>query len=484
MNIQKILSVKFNTHVLYNTGNNDSANRANSGIKMSQPLKADTISFLGRGKKIVPHEVRAAIARKQARLIRDARLIEEAKTEPTKKDLSGSDRIWGVPLETAKMIPQMIEATQKQIHDFMGRIFGDLLVSEVQPNNLLLCMSDRAKSELSIMEKSATRKLNSVQEILDTQIGMTDLNGAKTVMNYKTGQPESELVLSRYIPLIKTGLVRLREIEVQLPEGIKHSNEKDKEEFYYVSKEFLDKLEDAQEEVINGLEDDPEKIVLINRPLPKYTKGNYCALHLLMELVQDASKPFDNPLRWTRPFEHQHMGARENKGKKLDDKRFKFFDGKEIGEEYEALKKPWRLLLEEENKPAKERFLQYSKDANLQLRKDEIQEYKTQRLVNRNGNVFITVRDYNLTPEYDLNNLYAIMQDCDKRAAKKSKERINDNTVKQSKIGLQKNKNSKNSQKNASKLTPQLLIKLSEKYGVNNKVKSSNKNNLNTNKNK
>ena len=69
-----------------------------------------------------------------------------------------------------------------------------------------------------------------------------------------------------------------------------------------------------------------------------------------------------------------------------------------------------------ENAPAKERFLQMCKDANLQLRKDEIQEAKSQRLLKRPNGIFISVRNYGLTPEYDLNSQYALMRKCEKDA--------------------------------------------------------------------
>ena len=118
------------------------------------------------------------------------------------------------------------------------------------------------------------------------------------------------------------------------------------------------------------------------------------------------------------------MGPRVDKGKKLDDKWFKFSSGKEIGEDYAELKKPWEILMADENQAAKEEYIKYNRAANFQLRKDEMQEAKTKKIINRNGNLYITPRDYNLTPEYDLNVQYKIMQDCEQKAerAKKLKE--------------------------------------------------------------
>lgn len=403
MNIQKIYSAKFNNYLLGSNASHPCQKRY--GLKMSQPLKCDTVTFQGRPVKIVAKEVQAAFARQEARAMRDLRLAAEAKqapekAAPTKKNLSGEERKRGVSISTAKKIRSMILAAQEQVHDFMDRIFGDLKVSEFSPKNLILDYSDRAKSIISIGEKSATRDLNSIEEVLE---GMTDLNGGKIVMNYKTGKPDTESVVSRLIPLIKTGQITLHEIEVQRPSAIKTLSKKEQEEFDYVSRVFADKLEDAQEEVWNGLETNPDKIKLIERPLHKYTKFNYCALHLLLQINEKGS----------RPFEMQIMGAREAQGKIFDDKRFKFFDGKELDKKYTPLIESWKRLLSEENEAAKEEFFRYCKDANFQLRKDEIQENLTQRLIKRPNGLFKTIREYKLTPEYDLNEQYKLMLSCE-----------------------------------------------------------------------
>ena len=410
MNIQKIYSAKINfVNTTINKRNSYTSDYTSLNFVHVQPLMTDTVSFKAKAGKVVAPEVRAAKARIQARLNRDVKLIAESKTVPTKKDLAGDERTWGVGIATAKQIRSMILKPQEQINDFMNRIFGDLRTSEIAPKNPILDISGRAKSEVSIMEKSATRKWNSKKEILDN---MTDLNGAKIVFNYKTGKPEAEISLDRLIPLIKTKQVTLKEIELQRPGDIKGMSKKEQEEFDYFSKAFLDKLEDAQEEVLNGLEENVDKIKLIDRPLPKYTKGNYCALHLLLEINEKGS----------RPFELQIMGAREAKGKYFDDKRFKDFDGKELDKMYRPLVELWKPLKTEENKAAKEEFLRYCRDANLQLRKDEIHEYKTQKLLNRATGFFKSVRGYNLPPEYDLNEQYKIMINCEKKHKKNSKQ--------------------------------------------------------------
>ena len=462
MNIQKVY-LKFNIPNYCAENNHKTTNYSQFGVRLAQPLKVDTVSFQAKGKKILSAEARAALARQQARLMRDAKLAEEANHKPTKKDLAGDERVWGVSLQTARLIPPLVKDMQTKVHEFMENVFGGMVASEAKPNNLLLRISDRPKSALSIQEKSASRRFNSIDEILDPKKGMTDVNGGKTVMNYKTGKDEAEKVIGSYIPLINMGQVRLREIELQLPKSIEKLSADEQEEFYYVSKKFLDELEDAQERVINGLEDNPEKIILVDRPLPKYTAGNYCALHLLVELLEDASKPVTSEHRWTRPFEHQLMGPRVDKGKKLDDKWFKFSCGKEIGEEYADLKRPWEVLMADENQAAKEEYIKYGRNANLQLRKDEMQENETQRITNRNGKLYITPRDYALTPEYDLNTQYDIMLECDKKAAKAKKQKEQEEKAKKeaAKVSQQAKKVNKPQNKTESKPQKATVIGMS-----------------------
>lgn len=403
MNIQKIYNVQFNAVRLVQK--TDKSEPSFIGIQMKSPLTADTVSFRGRGAKVISSELRAVYARKEARALRDVRQITEAritpdKTAPTKKVLSGEERKGGVSISVSQKIREQVLEPQAQISMFMNKIFGDLKVSEFSPKNVILDIKDRAKSVVSIMEKSATRGWDSVKEVL---ANMTDLNGAKIVMNHKTGKEETETVLDRLIPLIKTGQIELKEIELQRPNAIKKLTKKEQEEYDYVSTDFLNRLEDIQEEVWNGLEADVDNIRLVDRPLPKHTKGNYCALHFILQLKEKGS----------RPFELQIMGARMDRGKCFDDKRFKFFDGKQLDKKYSELINLWEPLKAEENEGAKERFLQYCKDANLQLRKDELQENRTQKLINRHTGFFKTVRDYNLPPEYDLNEQFKIMQKCE-----------------------------------------------------------------------
>lgn len=418
MNIQQIYNAKINTMPLVSRADNPNSH---FGIRMAQPLNADSVSFTGKAGKVVSKEIQAAIARKQARALRDAKQEAEAKLfaenkAQTKKKLEGEERKRGISISTSKVVREMILEPQDKIDAFMKKAFGDLRVTQLSPKNLILKMSGRAKSVISIMEKSATRNWNSKKEVLEK---MTDLNGYKIILNYKTGKQDAETVLDRLIPLIQMKQVNLQEIELQRPKAIEENlDETVREKYDYVSKIFLDKLEDAQEEVINGLETNTDNIKLIDRPVPKYTGGNYCALHLILQPTEKGS----------RPFELQIMGPRVSDGKAFDDKRYKFFDGKIVDKMYAPLVSLWKRLLPDENAAAKARFLRYCKEANFQLREDELKESNTQKQLKKTD-FYRDVSNYILPPEYDLNYQYKLMRKLEEeakaQAEAKAKEEAN-----------------------------------------------------------
>ena len=155
MNIQKICVAQFNIMPLTSRANSQNQQ---FGIRMAKPVCCDSVSFQGKVPKMSVKDM-AALARKEARALRDARQIAEAKkapdkTAPTKKNLSGEERKQGVSKSTAKHIREKALKPQKQIDNFMEKSFGDLVASEYEPKKPILKMSGRAKSVISIMEKS------------------------------------------------------------------------------------------------------------------------------------------------------------------------------------------------------------------------------------------------------------------------------------------------------------------------------------------
>ena len=383
----------------------------NYGLKINSQITSDTVCFKSKGKKLqttISKETKAYYARKAARELRDMQLVLEAKIKesekPTNKKLKKDKRKDCISLATAKSIHAMIIKPQERIFTYIHNLFDDMLITPTKPKNIILHIQDRAKSSVSIMEKSGSRDWHTTKEILEN---MTDLNGAKLVMGYGTGKAETELALEKLIKEINNGKVELLEIELQRPSAIADMPEQQQEVYDYASKAFLDRLEDAQEAFYNGNNTNIDTMKLINRPLPKYTEGNYCALHLLLKMSETDA----------RPFELQIMGPYMGEIKGFDDIRFKFFNGKKVESKYNQLIENWTPLLAKENETAKNEFLRYFAYSIFELRIREIEESK-HKLKSRNINkLFKEAKGFKLTPEFsNLNDHLEIKRACDARA--------------------------------------------------------------------
>lgn len=411
MEITKIANLRLNTADYSSPKNGVNNLFPYYGLKMNKPATADTVCFQSKGKKVqvaISKETKAFYARKAARELRDMQLLFEAQIKnsdkPTNKKLKKDKRKDCVSLATAKSIHAMIIKPQERIYTYIHKLFDDMLITPSKPKNTILHIQDRAKSSVSIMEKSGSREWYTTKDILEN---MTDLNGAKLVMGYGTGKSETECALDKLIKEIKDGKLELLEIELQRPAAIADKPEQDQELYDYASKMFLDKLEDAQEAVYNGNSTNVDSMRLINRPLPKYTEGNYCALHLLLKMNETNA----------RPFELQIMGPYMGEIKGFDDLRFKFFNGKKVENKYNQLIEKWEPLLDTENEPAKKEFLRYFADSIFELREREIQESKSKLRPRSINELFKQAKGYNLTPEYDnLNEHLALKRACDARA--------------------------------------------------------------------
>jgi len=369
---------------------------SNYGLKMSEPLSHDMISFSAKkGRKAIQAAKAAAeYAKKQA-----AALEEVDKSAVTVKELPAEQKIWKINKKDAEFIHSQILKPQAYVRSFIHNLFDDLLYSEINPRNPILEIHDREKKVPSIIEKSATLKLRSTQEVFDN---ITDLNGTKIVLRKKAGQDEMDFVLDRYVPMIKTGQIELKEIEVKLPIAVKSMPHQEK--YMYASMNMLKRLVAAQEGIWNSKNTAKENIRKVSFNI-QYTKGNYCALHIL----------FDFPNKDLRVFEAQFMGAYEGFGKDLDDILFKLLDGKEADKRYYKIIQLIKNL-KNDNTGAIKRFIQYKKDAMFALRKRELHESETQKVTGKNIPLFISAEDYNLPPEYDLNNLLELKNEADRNA--------------------------------------------------------------------
>lgn len=448
MNVQKI---SVNTTVPMNMSNYDREfGMPKYGIKYSFPLTCDTVSFQG-GKK----------GRKALQILKQAAKAAERKVEEfaedvglvTVKELPAEQKIWKINKRDAEEIHSKILKPQAYIRNFIHNLYDDLLYSEKSLKNPILEIHDREKSVESIIEKSATRKWTNIQEILDN---MTDLNGIKIVTRKKAGKEEMDYILDRLVPMIKTGQLELKEIEIKRPAAIKHLSAKEQAQYDYASMPMLKKLIEVQEGVWNTKKTAKENIRKVNFGKPQYTPGNYCALHLLLDL----------PNKDARVFEAQFMGAYVGAGKDLDDILFKILDGKHVNKKYTRIKKLFEEL-KADTTGAKDRFMQYRKDALFALREKELREATANKSMGKNIKLFISAEKYNLTPEYDLNNLMDLKIDCDNKSAiaKRALETKRMNEAEEKIEELRKIEEQHKKEKHETISTKHMLDRLLEKFG-------------------
>ena len=327
------------------------------GLTMASPLSKDTVSF-----RATPKELQS--------------------------------RAFGVSLDTARRVHKAALPMQTKVKDFMFSTFGDLVVTDLKPKNLIYKLMDRAKSASSIEEKSATRQLNSKSECLTF---MTDLNGAKIVM--RDGSKKSvEKVLKRLIDKIKDGTVELLEIENKRPIVTEGFKRKKKEQYDYASIDFLENMARIQEDKWSILSLKEDRHVRMDHN--DITKANYSAIHFLLKLPGEE-----------RPFELMVMGKDVNAYKELDDKLFKILDNKNVDKKYQPLIDLIKPLNEPGNKDLKDKFNKYRGDTFIFQREKDPSTYYARNTVE----YFLPLK-YDLPPQYDMNNLYRIMLECEGKA--------------------------------------------------------------------
>lgn len=361
MNIPKINSLRF-FQVTNNDTNNVSYPNTNFGLKMQEPIKADTLSFKATAKMLQ--------SRSQG----------------------------GVSLIVAKSISKAAEPMQKKAETFLNELLGDLVATELNPKNPIYKICGRVKTPKSIVEKSATRQYNCKAEVLDF---MTDLNGTKIVMR-DGSKKVVEKVLSRFIKPIEKGEIELQEIENKRPKITKDFKKNEREKYDYTSSDFLENLQRVQEEKWESLNlKEPRRVRL---DLNDLTEINYPAVHFLFKFPGEP-----------RPFELMLVTKDVNDLKELDDKLFKILNNKDIDKKYSPLVDVVKPLMESGNKPYLEKFNLYRGDAFIFQREKVPNTFFT----SEDAPSYFLPLSYNLPPVYDLNNLNRIMLECEKTAKKK-----------------------------------------------------------------
>ena len=122
------------------------------GLKLSQPLQRDTVSF---------------------------------GSSPTTKKLVSKAKGRGIPMRDSITVHLDAAKRQPEINNHFIKLFAPITVSKDKPLNPVEVVKGRAKGVLSIWEKAKTREWNTLAEVLEN---MTDANGVKCVL--RDGSPK------------------------------------------------------------------------------------------------------------------------------------------------------------------------------------------------------------------------------------------------------------------------------------------------------
>lgn len=350
---------------------------------------------------------------------------------PLKKDTvsfkatpKGANRAWDINYGLAKDLNKALKEEYRKVENFMTSTFDDLIATETYPKNPISMIKVRLKSDTSIQEKSGTRQWTSVEEILEN---MTDLIGAKIVMR-NAAKHKVDLVLDRFIPLIKSGKIELLEIENKRPRIVQGLSSFEASKYDYASLDCLKKMIDIQEnkwkEIYQG-----KKRHKVNQNLENdFTHANYSAIHFLFRL----------PGKHSATFELQLMGDDVNKLKDIDDVVWKKLDGKNstgFNEKFNKLFAPLTdpdFFANEPNgkeiaKTARDKFNQYRGELFLfQRNKDALPYSKRKKqsvFLPLQTNLFPTDIEikYNISSaDFDFNNIAEILTKKAKKASAKS----------------------------------------------------------------
>lgn len=369
MNILALNNFNLNLPVINNRKNSE----VRFGLAMPKPLTADTVSF-----KATPKV---------------------------------ANKAWEMNRGSARIVRASMVDSYKKAHKLIYELFDDLLVSSKNPQNLLVDISGRLKSEDSIIAKSGTRKWTSIEEVKES---MTDIVGLSLILR-TDNKMKNDTIINRFIPFIKSGKIELLEIENKRPAVVKGLEGREAGQYDYNTMDCFKQLANIQDtcykkggskqRVKRVLEDD-------------FTDANYCATHYLFKI------PGKKPV----VFELQVTGDNVKKGKKIDDDLWKALSGKHSADatpEFDKLMEPFTnsdFFAEEPNAKeivdnAIEKINQYRGDVFLFQRQKPSMPFSKKKTQEQ----FLPIQ-YRLFPcdielkygisslDYDFNNLAKVLQ--------------------------------------------------------------------------
>ncbi len=418
MNIPKISTFNFSEQIGSNFQRTNNMYQ-NYGLRLSSPISCDTVSF-GSKKTALKGIEKAA---KQV-------------CERTNKTVNAEDKKHGATYALAKEVHDYATLRHKKVVRFFENIFKDLVATEKEPNNPILKIGDRVKSADSIHGKSRARHWSDFDTIVDK---MEDINGLKIVLNKGVTKAETDSILDRLISYINSGALELLEVENKRPWAVHGLPENKAGKYDYASVNKLRKLIDIQSGLWNSKKNSAkyaDALARLNKckeeTLTKDMKegNNYSAVHFIFRL------PGKNPTK----FELQVIGSEVDKVKHVDDVVWKYLDGKNAPAKYNPIRPMIEEMTQEENISARKEFDRYRADLFLSQREKELSLADVDKNVRKRVDTehFTTVKDYNLTPEYDFNQIKKDIEKCDYRAAISKK-----NLAEANKAKKMQNKNQK-----------------------------------------
>lgn len=331
------------------------------GLKMASPLAKDTVSF------------RAITIKKQPKCAK------------------------AISKQLSTQIEAIGQKRQAIINRFVDNLFGDLCVTEYSPSNIIYKICKRSKSANSIREKCTTRAQK--ESGWDSRDGilqkMTDLNGVKLVLR-DGSRKGTNIALERILEAVQKKQLIVREIENKRPIVSMGKKGFEAEKYDYASVDYMKNFAKKVNVKYNHLE-------------PDYTKMNYPAIHMLLEI------PKTNFV-----FELQIMGKDVALYKDLDDILFKILNNKEVDKKYKPIIDRIKPLNEPGNADLKERFNMYRGNVFI------FQREKAPHIGTKRTEYFLPPKNefagYDVDDKFDMNELYRLMQECDKKAGNKVKK--------------------------------------------------------------
>ena len=306
------------------------------------PLSRDTVSFSG-GKKVINEE----------------------------------DNAYGINRTTAMVIQSDAKRAYLYLDQKLTNILGDMVRPESGKGSLskpIEAINPRIKSIESIIEKSKTRRLESVKEVKE---GMTDIIGARIIMA-DTSREAVDSVIDRFTNAVKNNELKILEIENYRPDPEIDSNDRLIKSYDYASAKNLRELKLACD----------DKLGTSIRKVDEDVPSGYMAIHMLVQLPNGFVG------------EIQIIGNEVEKLKDIEDICFKIKSGKKIKNLPPKVEKMLSPLADRDDEILRKEHNIYTREAYIYQREKEINRSPRKK----SDNKFLAIPDF-MPEELDFNKI-------------------------------------------------------------------------------